>query len=351
MAMSLNSILAAIVAAIATLFGVALIAGIRSDGIAELLPLLFFRGGELICTLAAWGSVLAGLVGVASAYASFLEPEEDEYYRGESFPMLIAPLFMVASFVGAWFAFSCVGAEEIEAPVAAPIEVAEPAAEALPAAAPDPEPIIDAEPVVEEAPEEIVEEAVEEAVEEIAPPSVPQPFATGVSWPYKLPRVIGSGQNASPEIDAMLESIFEGNATTPSIENMACNMAWVAFAGATSQEGPEARNKKRARVRSVMLTETARQWLAENEFCGETVLIGIDLGQHENVVAAPGEGGVGTAYQREVLIISRAKVYGENPSAPADAVAELEEWLSTEGNLEAFLAGREYKDPHVVFLP
>jgi hypothetical protein len=133
------------------------------------------------------------------------------------------------------------------------------------------------------------------------------------------------------------------------VENrrLLCGKAWVAVTGSSSEEGPPERNAARARARTEYALQRASSWLYDHDQCGPTLVFGVDLGQHQPT----GGDGDATAYQRQILVISRLRTEGESLTLP-EARAELERFLGDPEQRVALYAGRVFtREPAIVLSP
>lgn len=279
----------------------------------DLLPLLSTSRAPfaLWCFLTAWGAIIIGALGVIAAFLAFIAPEEedDPRFRRRGFPKA-APIVLIAvALFLAWYALHCAGAAAT--PIAVPV---------APTAEPpvvEPAPLAGDEPLPEPAPE--------------PPPSVAADSAA-FQWTYKNPLVRDTAYVWIAE-----PTIFADPAEAM---RLLCGKAWVAVSGSASQEGPPARNAARARARAERALREARRWLAGHNDCGPTVVLGVDLGQH---VALAGETPGTTAYQRQILTISRARRASDDAVAIEAAVAELRAFLADPAQRAAFYGGRRFQ--------
>ncbi|HXI88350.1 MAG TPA: hypothetical protein VNH64_12880, partial [Parvularculaceae bacterium] len=105
------------------------------------------------------------------------------------------------------------------------------------------------------------------------------------------------------------------------------------------EEGPLQRNERRARVRADLALAAADKWLAAHSECQRPLLLGVDLGQHILTIASSPEA---TAYQRQILMISRERSGADEAVTPGEASDELGAFLADDDNLVRFLAGRRF---------
>lgn len=323
----LRALIAGIIAAIlwgAGLFIATSFAGGRPH---DLVPLLSLDRApfELFCFLAAWGALIAGALGVLTAFLAFIAPEEedDPRFRRRGFPKA-APLVLIALALGlAWFALRCKGEQAEPIPVAI-----EPQAEIEPV-----------QPVAAAAP--IDEPAALEPLAEATPPA-PVVAAASYQWPYKIPLVGADGASRSGA-DALFLNAAEA-------DRLLCGKAWVAVTGSASEEGPDGRNRTRARLRAEAARDAASRWIDRHPDCGLTIVFGVSLGQHAYRLGES-EDGAASAYQRQALTVSRARARDEAPLARNDAEAELKAFLADPRNLEALYAGRDFPQAPEILKP
>lgn len=318
-----RALLAGIVAAI--LFGAGLFIATNFAGGRphDLVPLLSLRPapGSLLCTLAAWGALIVGGLGVLTAFLAFLAPEEDDdetRLRRRGFPKA-APLVLIALALGlAFLALRCKSGEDaapIAVAVAAPVEAA------------------------------IVDDPVEAELlggEPIAPAPLAQAAASASAFQWRFkdpllrgagPKWMGGGEPFSDDAEA---------------SRLLCGKAWVAVTGSASEEGPPDRNAARSEIRTRQAMTSAARWLGRHPECGATTVLGVDLGQH--APTSPGaEEGAATAYQRQLLVASRARADGEAALALSAAEAELSAFLGDPAKRAALLGGRQFAaDPAIL---
>jgi hypothetical protein len=311
----------------AGLFIVAKAAGARPHDLAPLLS-LGRTPFSLLCFLAAWGALALGVLGVLSAFFAFIAPEEDDdpRYRRRGFPKALPPFLIALALALAFLALACGKRSGADAPVAVP---ATPASVTLA----EETPLLGEEP----------------------PPAMPEPpaaepaavNAAAFQWRYMDPLMraaggvwTGSGEPFDDEAEAA---------------RLLCGKAWVAVSGSASEEGPAARNEARARLRTLRAMSRAARFLDRRPDCGPTVVLGLDLGQH--VATAPAddgaadEGGAASAYQRQILVVSRARAAGEPILAAPAAEEELKAFLARPENRAALLAGRDFERDPIILRP
>lgn len=316
-----RALIAGLLAAVfygAGLFIAASLAGGRPH---DLIPFLSLSRTpfEIWCFLEAWGALVLGVLGVLAAFLAFIAPEEedDPRYRRRGFPKGL-PIFLIALGLGlAFLALRC--GTVAAAPIAVPIapSTVEPAAAAEPA---EPLPVaaaVESHPVVGAA-------------------------SAAFQWRYMDPLV--------RDAHGVFTADARPFADEAEAERLLCGMAWVAVSGSASEEGPADRNAARARMRTERAMAQAAAFLARRADCGQTVVLGLDLGQHVSG-AAGDDAGVSTAYQRQILIVSRRRVDGEAALSAAAARAELLAFLGVAANRDALLSGRAFRSDPVIVLP
>jgi hypothetical protein len=307
--------LAAFLAAVMLLAGVMIVARAAGRDAADLFEVLLAGPGPgLSCFLAALGALVLGGLGVIAAFLAFIAQEEpdDGPFRRRGFPKS-APIVLIALALGlAWFALQCASAPAPDAPVAVAMEPEAPPVEeleiALAGGDPAPPPVIAA--------------------------------AADFSWSYQNPLIRrGAGLWAAGE--------------TPFTDNdearrLLCGKAWIAVSGSASEEGPADRNAIRSRLRALAAAEAARRAVKSLPDCVAGPLLAVDLGQHE--AGASSGGGEATAYQRQLLVITRAR-NGDEVVDEAAARAELSAFLADPANRAALLAGRRFPAEPVILTP
>jgi hypothetical protein len=309
-----RALFAGLVAAI--LFGAALFiatsfAGGRPH---DLVPLLSLTRApsSLLCFLAAWGAFALGGLGVIAAFLAFLAPDDDDdpRLRRRGFPKA-APLALIAAALGAAFIALRCAAGAAAAPIAVAVLAPVEAAVAVDRAEAE---LLGGEPIANAATPEAVA------------------GAAAFQWRFKDPLLrgdgplwMGGGQPFSDEAEAA---------------RLLCGKAWIAVTGSASEEGPPDRNAARSEIRTRQAMTRAAQWLARHAECGAPILFGVDLGQHTPTMSSADEGAA-TAYQRQILVASRARADGEAALSVAAAEAELAVFLSDPAMRAALLAGRQ----------
>ncbi len=309
-----RAVLAAILATVMLLAGaliVARMAGREAGDVFEIL--LAGPSPGLWCFLAAAGALSVGAAGVLTAFLAFIAHEDDDDgpFRRRGFPKS-APIVLIALGLAlVWFALRCAPAGEAAAPIAVAVE---------------PEPADDIEKKL--AGGGPVDEAAAIAFGE-----------TGFDWTFKDPVIREGGHRWMTRKRPF---------TDDSGVALLCGKAWVAVTGSASEEGPADRNAERARLRALEAADAARRWLARNPECGSTIVLAVDLGQHE--AGGRDDTGASTAYQRRVLIASRERLTGEALTLAA-ARAELAAFLADPGRRTLLLDGRRFPAEPVIVTP
>ena len=319
-----RALLAGMIAAVllgAGTFIAANLAGGRPHDLAPLLSLARLPF-SLWCFLAAWGAIVAGALGVLAAFLAFIAPEEedDPRFRRRGFPKT-APLVLIAVALGlVYFALRC-APEAAAPPIALPVapdEVAAPVEPDIPAD----------DPIT------------------IEPPAAPAPSAiadaSSFQWRYKDPLFKDGGPLWFGAGEPFSENAETGR--------LLCDKAWVAVSGSASEEGPPERNAARARLRTKRAMAGAARWLARHPECGPVIVLGVDLGQHAPVAGIDGDDAA-SAYQRQILVVSRAAAEGEPPLTVAAASDALRAFLADPESRSAFLAGRIFPAEPQILTP
>lgn len=313
---------------IAAIFVLALLAGgayltldLKDAGINDVLALLRRDNPDisLLCTVAAWGALVAGGLAVIAGFAAFFEEEEDDDgFRRRGVPK-IAPLLLIAvSLVLFWAMFDC--AARSAPPPATVIS--------KPAPAPPPPPV---------AP--------------LPAPAINVDRAA-YDWPFMIPLIDDDYYRETPELTRALAALFPFADEGGRVRAMLCDAAWVMVTGSASEEGPRPRNETRSRIRAEFAAAAARRWLAvHTDDCRAPLIFAVDLGQHAPTLPAVAGDGSDTAFQRSLIVVSRAKRDGEAPLSVSAALGEADDYLADPANLRALLAGRVYPNPPRLFLP
>ncbi len=317
-----RAIAAAILAAIMVVAGALIVARAVGREAADLFEVLLAGPAPgLLCFLAAAGAVLFGALGVLTAFLAFIAREEDEdddrRFRRRGFPKSLPLVLIILSLALVWLALRCAPAPTPEFPVAVA--------------------------VAPEAP--LAAEIDEDLAGGEAPPALEAQQGayvfgeTRFDWGFKDPLIrdgrpvwMSSERPFTDETDASL----------------LCGKAWVGVTGSASEEGPAKRNAERSRLRARAAAEAAQRWLAGRPDCGETVVFGVDLGQHAEGIAD--DTGAATAYQRRVLVIARDRLGGATMSQDA-ARADLAAALADPAQRAALLGGRRFPAEPAIVIP
>ncbi len=313
---------AAILAAIMVVAGALIVARASGREAASLFEILFAGPAPgLLCFLAAAGAVLFGAGGVLAAFLAFIAREDDDdddrRYRRRGFPKSLPLVLVLLSLALVWIALRCAPAPAPEAPVAVAVE---------PEATPTDD-LDDALDGGEPVPAPIEEEPVIAFAE------------TAFDWAFKDPLIRGGGHHWMTR-----ERPFSDDSAAA----LLCGAAWLAVTGSASEEGPADRNAERSRLRALAAAEAAKRWLARHPDCGDPFVFAVDLGQHAN--GAADETGAATAYQRRVLVITRARRNGETLTQEA-ARAELAGLLGDAAARASLLGGRRFPAEPFILTP
>jgi hypothetical protein len=359
-----GSYIAALVAFFLLIAGSVIVSGLRGAEFSAFSDILFGRGDATVLkTALAWGWVALGLAAVAGSFLSFISEEDDDpRVQRRRIPVGAPLLALVASFGLLWVIFApretpyvasaealveelaetgdiedelAGGAEEIEVAALDPIEAEPPADPVSPA-----EPTLP-EPVVETPPAEV------ERIIEIAKPLTASE-ETGFYWTYEFPLIRDGRMVSSPEVDRALAAFMPIEDRQGAVSKLLCGKAWVAFSGSASEEGPQDRNEMRARARAELVAARAETWLDAHPDCRRPVIVALDLGQHQRTDA---DDPSATAYQRQLIVIGRARASeDERIDAPA-AVEEMRVFYANEAMRAKLLGARHFRGEAAVFVP
>lgn len=310
-----RALLASLFAAVLLGAGAFIAAGFAGGRPHDLLPLLALGRTpfSLWCFLVSWGAVVIGVLGVLAAFFAFIAPDEDDEprFRRRGFPKG-APIFLIAIALGlVWFALRCAGAAAAP-PIAVPVE-------------PD---------AGGKAQSELLGEAPEIDMPTVAEPlSMPKPVAEAAAyqWPYKVPSVRDVSYSFASG-DGPFSDESENR-------RLLCGKAWAAVSGSASEEGPAGRNRTRALMRATAAQSAAGSWTKGHPECGRTIVLGVNLGQHARI-AGDGDDGAASAYQRQVLVVSRARADASQPLTAEAAQTELRAFLDDPASRAALYGGR-----------
>ena len=320
---------------IAALIALALLAGgayftldAKDAGLADVLVLLRReRDAGLLCTIAAWGSLGAGALGVLAAFAAFFEEEDEDGYRRRGFPKAVPVVLIIVSLVLFWAMFDCAAREEAPAQVA----ISTPAPPVVPAPAP---PVVPA-PAEPEPP--------------LAAPTI-DVAVSAFDWPYMIPLIDDDKPRETPELARALAQIFPRQDDAG--RAMLCDAAWVMVSGSASEEGPRPRNETRSRLRAEFAAAAVRSWLAAHtDDCRAPLIVAVDLGQHAPTLPPAAGDGSDTGFERSVIVVSRMRRSADETMTPIEALREAERFLGDPDNARRALAGRAYGKAPTVFLP
>jgi hypothetical protein len=165
--------------------------------------------------------------------------------------------------------------------------------------------------------------------------------STGFSWSYKNPLIRGDGAGVWTQREGPFLDDNEAR-------SLLCGKAWVAVTGSASEEGPAHRNAIRSLLRALAADQAAGAWIQGHADCVVGPLFAVDLGQHKAGTA--GADGASTAYQRQVLVMSRTR-HGEEFITAAAARAELAAFLADPATRAALLGGRQFPAEPVILPP
>jgi len=311
-----------------SLIALALIAGgavytlnAKDAGVDDVLALLMGESDAgLLCTIAAWGSLGAGALGVAAAFAAFFEEEDEDGYRRRGFPKAVPVILIIVSLVLFWAMFDCAAREEAPAQVAI--------------STPAPPPPVEPEPAAP------------------ASPAAPQITidAAAFDWPFMIPLIDDDTYRETPELARALASIFPRQDDAG--RAMLCDAAWVMVSGSASEEGPRPRNETRSRLRAEFAAAAVRSWLAAHtDDCRAPLIVAVDLGQHAPTLPPAAGDGSDTGFERSVIVVSRMRRSADETMTPIEALREAERFLGDPDNARRALAGRAYGKAPTVFLP
>jgi len=358
--MGIRSILAMIVAAALLAVGAHNIDRASTAGLGDFLATLLYQAPmqSLFCTIVAWGSVLTGLFAVFAARAAFgAHDDDDDLEYRQSFPKTAVLILLAASLGLFWLAMRCSGQFEVI--------VVEPPAE--PASSLEDELLgTDDTQITDQLASQTLDEPMpvfsepgavfnEAGADEIPGISLAAPevmhLGPRAEWPFKYPLVREAGYVGSASMNAVLNELFPMDDGDGAVRAMLCGKAWVAFTGASSEEGPRARNLERSRYRAEIAAKRANKWLdAHSDNCARPVVLAVDLGQHVDTLAPDGGNGETTGRQRETLSVAREPAPGGAGVSDASAAAEMRAYLADPVSRRALLGARTYDATPVVFV-
>jgi len=340
--MSLRAGLAAFITAALWLAGAAFMLDLQSVGPGAYFSSLFFQHGaqDLRCFLLAAGALLAGGFAIVSSITAFRDSDDDD---DDAFPFGAIPFFLVASLGFFWFAIDCVATKPIDEP-----DMLQKMIDASPAAFDSLAPV---EPELLSNLETPIDISAPVAEDRSPAPEV-NALPNAASWPYQYPLIRNNGYLPSSATDAFLANLFPADDRDGAMRALLCGKAWVAISGASSQEGPALRNRLRSHFRAELAALNALDWLnVRPDDCRPPAVLALDLGQHLSTVTNVPAGGGATGYQRQVLIVSRQLALDESALDPADALSELQAFLSEPENRVALLGKRRYHQAPLAFTP
>lgn len=327
-----RAILVGFAALIALLAGAWVVAAAAGGGPSAFLAILLLRAPDasLLCALAGWGAVAAGVLAVMMFHGAYSQEESPQdrrrFPKGAPVALFLAALGLV------WLAFACAGREgRLQEPAAAPV-----AAGALPASVPESEPEAQAAPAPAH-----------------PPLVVPRPEVSAralpLRWIYAEPMILDGEWRASPAARKALAALFPVDDPDGSVRALLCGKAWVALAGGASQEGPLERNERRARLRAELAAEAAALWLAaQGGDCRRPLLFGLDLGQHIATLVDPAP--EATAGQRQLLVVSRDAAGADERVSANEAESEIQAFYADPAGRAVLLGARRYSRDPLVFL-
>lgn len=342
-----KAVLATVLTAIIFLAGLVIVSGVAGARATDLLELLStnHQPFRLLCFLAAWGSIALGGLSLLMAFLAFIAPDEEEddprLHRRrfpKAAPMLLVALALALAFIALRCAAAAVVAPVVT-PVVAPVVEEPETVEPAPLAAP----IIEEEPGPEP-------RAAQAPVVSATPLVYGE--ASDFEWLYTFP-IPGEGRPAWSSVEQPFADDAEAR-------RLLCGKAWVAVTGSASEEGERALNQQRARLRTERAMTRAANWIAAHPECGQTPVLGINLGQHVREGDNGQEGGDGqgdgdgpeaTAYQRQVLTVGRALGPDETALTAAQARREASAFINDPAAFSAFLGRRRFQDAPTIIEP
>lgn len=324
-----RALLALFVMALALTLGVAVVLSALGGDIGGFFTHTFGRSVEATFASRAAGvlAVLAALAALGSAYLGWFEeptsPDGGLSQRG--YPRYLSALFYVVTLVLLWIAALA---------LARPAPSAPPAPQSLVAPPPTPAP---------------AEELAGGPAEAPPPPQVTA-IALPLSYTFSYPLITAEGPVGADRTARDVAHAFPLDDPDGRVRSLLCGKAWVALAGAASQEGDRVRNEERSRLRASLALARARKWLdAHADDCPAPALIGLDLGQHAAVVAAPRLDGTDTAEQRRLIAVHRALRADEPRPTDEAALAEARAFYASAAGRTAILGDRRYERDAVFF--
>lgn len=360
--MRAGTFIAALVAVFAFLVGSIAVAGVRHGDLSVVSDFLFRRAGDpsLVKTTLAWAWLVLGVAAVGGAFLAFVALDGDDLPNRlphRRFPKL-APVILLASSLGVlWLLLAPPRLNPQSSADAARI-------------APEP-PALDVEARLAGAPTEktsqpssqelVIEPVVAPIAEEPKSPQPSEPIApaeiekaattseeTSLYWTFEHPIVSEGRVLSSPEADRDIARLIPMKDADGAVARMLCGKIWVAFSGSASEEGPRERNALRSHARANLLAARGKAWLDAHSDCDRPVILALDLGQHEPTGAGdPAR----TAYQRQAIIISRARTSPAEKLSAEEARGELEAFYADAEMRGRLLGGRRFGSEPVIFAP
>lgn len=357
--MRVGTFVAALVALGIFIVGSVTVASLRGADLGSVSGSLFLRTADpsLLKTGLAWAWLSLGVAGIAGAFAAFVVLEGDDMPKRiphRRFPKALPPILLGASLGVLWLMLAPAGDDPpIDAAVRPPVtlpddkslDVALAGGDAA-ASAPSDE--------AEQGP--VIDPTNSEAATGAAPPPAPSEIEqaattsreTTLFWTYEYPYVREGRIVSSEQVDRDLATLIPMDDPDGSVAKMLCGNVWLAFSGSASEEGPLERNAVRARARAELLATRAIAWLDAHPDCERPVVLALDLGQHVGTGARDARQ---TAYQRQAIIVSRARANPAERLSPSAARAELEAFYEDGAMRARLLGARRFKAPPAIFVP
>lgn len=311
----LRALLGAVVMTLLLAIGVTLVLSGLKHHFGEFADQIFGRSEAATpwSRIAGWLAVAFGVLAILSAYVAWYEEPEFDGITRRGFPRYIPALLFIATLLLLWLAMSLLAKPQAAAPAAAPAEAP----------------------------------AQEEPLELEGGEPAPTPQVTAVALPvrytYRYPLITARGAEGATFTQRDLALAFPLEDPDGRVRALLCGKAWVALAGSASQEGDRDRNEARARLRAEIAITRAKSWLAAHaDDCPAPALIGLDLGQHQAVIADPSLNGADTADQRQLIVITRALRASEDAASAEAALAEARAFYATSAGRAAILGNRRF---------
>lgn len=350
--MTARGILAALVTIVIFLFAGRYLLSLQGAGPDDFLATLFLRGEHagFRCFLLAAGAVASAFIAAVSCLAVF-QDRDDDLDEDEEFPFGAIPFFLLLGLGLLWFSTGCAGGgvhedtaldNAINDPHQSVTSTEEPTlsggVEALAGGAPAELPINIPARIDDPLP---TDEMAQAATANIDPLIVAHPI-NAPAWPYMTPLMRDGRAISYGAANAFLDQVFEAPSRTSALRDALCGKNWVAVIGATSEEGPTARNRARARVRAELAAKRARKWVADTPDCPAPIIIPVSFGQHETTSLSADQST--TAYQRQILFLSGGAAGHNADFAASAAAAEIADFLAAPETLGQLIGDRRY--PH-----